>query len=181
MTMRTTYRMRVGWSPMRTASVFLPATVSVGMSRRLLITSRAVARQPTATAQGHTTQGSPGRASLATRSARRPSRPWPPGRRTRTRTARRSRSSRRAWVRRCRASRRRSRRRPPAAATRWWPRPGPARPAAATPKEAKRRLLDRGGRLQARADQADRAHPGLVVGALACRRCSRWRSWSRSG
>ena len=39
------------WSPMRTASVFFPATVSVGMSRRLLITSSAVARAPTATPQ----------------------------------------------------------------------------------------------------------------------------------
>ena len=35
-----------GASPRRTASVLLPASVSVGMSRRLLTTSRAVARQP---------------------------------------------------------------------------------------------------------------------------------------
>ena len=115
-------------------------------------------------ADGHARRRPP--ATGPTRAARTSSRPWPPARRTRTRTARRSRSSRRAWVRRCRASRRRSTPAPTrsshhvVAAAR-------ARPAtAATPNEAKRRLLHRAGRLQARAHQADRADPGLVVGAL---------------
>ena len=42
---------------MRTASVFLPATASVGMSRRLLTTSSAVASAPTGTAQAHASHG----------------------------------------------------------------------------------------------------------------------------
>ena len=40
---------RVARSPIRTANVFFPASVSPGMSRRLLITSSAVAHRPTAT------------------------------------------------------------------------------------------------------------------------------------
>ncbi|CAB4836951.1 unannotated protein [freshwater metagenome] len=42
--------MRVRLSPMRTARVSLPVTASVGMSRRLLTTSSAVAKSPTGTA-----------------------------------------------------------------------------------------------------------------------------------
>ena len=44
-----TYSQRVRASPMRTARVRLPDAVSPGMSRRLLITSSAVAHSPTGT------------------------------------------------------------------------------------------------------------------------------------
>jgi hypothetical protein len=49
-TKSATYSQRVRRSPMRTASVFFPARVSLGMSRRLFTTRRAVARKPTGTA-----------------------------------------------------------------------------------------------------------------------------------
>ncbi len=49
-TRSTAYRVRVRPSPSRTASVRFPVTESVGMSRRLLTTSRAVASRPTGTA-----------------------------------------------------------------------------------------------------------------------------------
>ena len=42
------YKARVFLSPRRTARVSLPTSVSPGMSRKLLMTSRATAKQPTA-------------------------------------------------------------------------------------------------------------------------------------
>ena len=44
------YSSRVRWSPASTASVRLPVAASVGISRRLLITSSAQASSPTGTA-----------------------------------------------------------------------------------------------------------------------------------
>ena len=50
------YSSRVRWSPATTASVRLPVAVSVGMSRRLLMTSSAQASSPTGTAAAKASQ-----------------------------------------------------------------------------------------------------------------------------
>ena len=144
------------------------------MSRRLLMTSRAVASRPTGTdATGAERRD---RLGLDVGGAR----PWRPPRRTRTRTARRSRSSRRGASRRCRTSPRRSPprrrpaargRRPPRSPARRCPRPRTT----ATPPASRRRAAGvptpRGGPV--RPGAPGHRCPGR-------RRCSRWRSWCRS-
>ena len=159
-------------SPSRTASVRLPATVSVGMSRRLLTTSSAQARQPAAqpiddAQPGDLLDADVGRADRGDEPEEHEHehlaepqvavRPRPAG------------------VEPGRGDARRARRR--AATTTSSPR-APGRRTAATPNARQRRPLDRPRRRQPRRHQPQRADPA-VVGARARRRSSRWRSSRR--
>ena len=150
-------QLRVRASPSITASVRLPDTVSEGMSRRLLITSRAQASSPTGSAAATASQGSE---SISTTR----SRPPRPARRTRTPRSRPSRGSRTGGGRRCR-----SRPPPPPRAQQDQPprgHRGQHQPGHAGHREAAERgVPDLPGRGHARRDQPDRADPHLVGAA----------------
>ena len=70
----TVYSTRVRWSPSTRRASACPSTSSVGMSRRLLMTSSAQASRPTGTRRGHASQGS---ALIWTIRGARPPRPAP--------------------------------------------------------------------------------------------------------
>ena len=156
-------------APSTTARVRLPATVSVGMSRRLLTTRIAQASAPTPTAAYER------RAARRSRSGRTSCRPPRPGRRRRRPSPRPGRGSRRAWSRRCRTTRPAPTPAPTAtshhaveaAST------SPATPA--TPKARNAARFTAPGRGGAGADQPHRADPvgvgaadavGVVVGVV---------------
>ena len=145
-----------------TASVRLPATVSVGMSRRLLTTRIAVVSGTDRDRRRRRTAAPAGRPA-GTRS-RRP----PRARRRRTRTPRRARDSRTATARRCRRAPRRPRAAPRTSST------GPPTTVSHSPtmpgqRDRRARSRPRAGARVTRPAAATRSGPGPVrrVGALA--------------
>ena len=152
-----------------TASVRLPAAVSVGMSRRLLATRIAQARQPIADAGGQ--RGELER--LA--SARTSCRPRRPARRRRRPSPRRARGSRRGACRRCRTTPRRCTTRPSATSHQAVVAASTRPATAATPNAANAARFTAAGDATPGADQPQRPDP-LRRRSRGCRRSSRWRS-----
>ena len=124
------YSTLVRWSPSTTASVRLPVCASVGMSRRLLMTSSAQASRPDRRRRGHRQPGQRpsldvGRAGHGDQAEEHEHRDLAERRGTR-----------RAGCRRCRTRPPPRRPRRPAAATTTSPRPAPGPPRPATAKQA---------------------------------------------